>query len=280
MYYDYCRRNLSGWPSFNCSRENFSIKFEERKRKLDIWVDFPKSSRFSCPECNHLDCEVHDTTTRSWPHLDFFEHQTFLHGRVPRLNCPNCGVRQVKIPWVRERNGFTLLMDALIVFFAQTMQISQISEKLDIKNKSVWRVISHYVAQALSEADFSKITSVGLDETSRSKGHLYITVFADIDTGRIIHICKGKDASVLSSFSDTLEKHNSIAEKIEDFCCDMSLGFIKGIKKQFLLATIIFDTFRVLKTVNEAVDEVRRIEQMLNRVLKKTRYIWQKIHLH
>ncbi len=114
-----------------------SIKFEEGERKLDIWVDFPKGSRFSCPECNHLDCKVHDTTTRSWRHLDFFEHQTFLHGRVPCINCPNCGVRQVKIPWARERSGFTLLMDALIVFFAQTMKISQISEKLDIKDKRI-----------------------------------------------------------------------------------------------------------------------------------------------
>ena len=253
-----------------------SIKFDEGERKLDIWVDFPKGSRFSCPECNHLDCEVHDTTTRSWRHLDFFEHQTFLHGRVPRINCPNCGVRQVKVPWARERSGFTLLMDALIVFFAQTMQISQISEKLDIKDKRIWRVISHYVAQALSESDFSKITSVGLDETSRRKGHQYITVFADIDTGRIIHICKGKDASALSSFSEALEKHNSNAEKIEDFCCDMSPAFIKGIKEQFPLASIIFDKFHVLKMVNEAVDEVRRIEQMFNRVLKNTRYIWLK----
>ena len=253
-----------------------SIKFEEGERKLDIWVDFPKGSRFCCPECNHLDCEVHDTTTRSWRHLDFFEHQTFLHGRVPRINCPNCGVRQVKVPWARERSGFTVLMDALIVFLAQTMQISQISEKLNIKDKRIWRVISHYVAQALSEADFSQITSVGLDETSRRKGHQYITVFADIDTGRIIHICKGKDASALNSFSETLEKHNSNPERINDFCCDMSPAFIKGIKEQFPLASIIFDKFHVMKMVNEAVDEVRRIEQMFNRVLKNTRYLWLK----
>ena len=49
-----------------------SINFAECERKLDIWVDFPKGSRFSCPEGNNLDCEVHDTTTRTWCHLDFF----------------------------------------------------------------------------------------------------------------------------------------------------------------------------------------------------------------
>ena len=70
-----------------------SIKFVEGEHKLDIWVDFPKGSRFPCPECNHLDCEIHDTTTRTWRHLDFFEHQTFLHGRIPRIICPDCGVK-------------------------------------------------------------------------------------------------------------------------------------------------------------------------------------------
>lgn len=253
-----------------------SINFAEGERKLDIWVDFPKGSRFPCPECNNLDCEVHDTTTRTWRHLDFFEHQTFLHGRIPRIICPNCGVRQAKVPWARERSGFTLLMEALMVFFAQTMQISQISEKLHIKDKRIWRVVAHYVEDALKKADFSNISSVGVDETSRRKGHEYITVFADIHTGRIIFICKGKDATTLASFSDALKEHNGIPEQIKDICCDMSPAFIKGIGEQFPLASIIFDKFHIIKLVNEAVDEVRRVEQQLNRVLKNTRYIWLK----
>lgn len=253
-----------------------SINFIEGERKLDIWVDFPKGSRFPCPECNHLDCEVHDTTTRTWRHLDFFEHQTFLHGRIPRINCPNCGVRQAKVPWARERSGFTLLMEALIIFFAQTMQISQISEKLHIKDKRIWRVVSHYVEEALIKADLSDITSIGVDETSRRKGHEYITVFADINSGRVIFVCKGKDASTLSAFSKELKGHNGSPEQIKDICCDMSPAFIKGISDEFPLSSVIFDKFHIIKLVNEAVDEVRRLEQLMNQILKNTRYIWLK----
>jgi len=95
--------------------------------------------------------------------------KSVLHGRIPRIICPNCGVRQAKVPWARERSGFILLMEALIVFFAQTMQISQISEKLHIKDKRIWRVVTHYVEDALKKADFSNITSFGVDETSRRK---------------------------------------------------------------------------------------------------------------
>ena len=156
------------------------------------------------------------------------------------------------------------------------MQISQISEKLPIKDKRIWRVVTHYIEDELKKADFSNITSVGVDETSRWKGHEYITVFADIHSGRVIYICKGKDSSTLSSFSDALKDHKGTPEQIKDICCDMSPAFIKGIEEEFPLSSIIFDKFRIIKLVNEVVDEVRRLEQVLNRILKNTRYLWLK----
>jgi transposase len=252
------------------------IKFGEGERKLEIWIDFHQGSKFPCPECNGLDCDIHDTTAKTWRHLDFFEHKTFIHARVPRIKCEKCGIHQVNVPWARERSGFTLLMEALMVFFAQTMQISQISEKFNIRDKRIWRVIDYHVKEAIKKADYSEIKSIGVDETSRRKGHEYITVFADINTGRIIHICEGKDASTIESFSKSLRCHNGAPDQIESICCDMSPAFIKGITKIFPSSTIIFDKFHVVKMLNEAVDIVRRNEQILNRVLKSTRYIWLK----
>lgn len=253
-----------------------SLKFNEGERRLDIWIDFPEGSKFPCPECNTLDCPVHDTNKRTWRHLDFFEHQTYLHGRIPRIICPHCGVRQVNVPWAREKSGFTLLMEALLVLFAQTMQISQIAKKFGLRDKQIWRVIDHYVKEALSKSDFSDVSSVGVDETSRRKGHEYITVFADLDTGRIIHLCIGKDSSTIKSFEDSLMSHNGFSDNICQFCCDMSPAFIKGITEIFPKSSIIFDKFHVMKLVNEALDKVRRLEQTLNGFLKKTRMIWLK----
>ena len=253
-----------------------SLRFGEGERKLEIWIDFLEGAKFPCPICNSLDCGVHDTTTRTWRHLDFFEHQTLIHARIPRIECPECGVKQVNVPWARERSGFTLLMEALIVFFATTMQISQISEKLNIPDKKIWRIVAYHVQDALKRADYSNVKYIGLDETSRKKGHQYITVFADLTSGSIIHICSGKDSSVLKSFSDSLKLHNGEPNQILTFCSDMSPAFIKGIFEEFSHSSIVFDKFHVMKLVNEAVDEVRRIEQQRNRVLKNTRYIWLK----
>ena len=75
--------------------------FDAEKRRLDIEIDFARGGRFSCPQCGKADCPVHDTVMQEWRHLDFFQHQAFLHARVARITCPDCGVKQIAVPWAR-----------------------------------------------------------------------------------------------------------------------------------------------------------------------------------
>ena len=98
----------------------------------------------------------------------------------------------------------------------------------------------------------------------------------NLDDSKVIHISKGKDASVVSSFKKDFSVHKGKPENVQQFCCDMSPAFIKGIEKDFPAASITFDKFHVMKIMNEAVDEVRREKQSVNQVLRKTRYIWLK----
>jgi transposase len=80
-----------------------------------------------------------------------------------------------------------------------------------------------------SNEDFSEVKSVGVDETSRAKGHKYVSVFIDLDKSKVVHVCEGKDASTIESFKSDLEQHKGSSENINDFCCDMSPAFISGI---------------------------------------------------
>jgi len=89
------------------------IKFDAEKQQLDIYMDFPKGSKFLCPECDQL-CGVHDTTQKTWRHLNFFQHLTYLHARIPRIKCAGHGVKTVSVPWSRPGAGFSLLFEALI----------------------------------------------------------------------------------------------------------------------------------------------------------------------
>ena len=252
------------------------IDFSSEEKQLDIHVDFKSGSKYPCAKCGEPGRSVHDTIDRTWRHLNFFQFKTYIHCRVPRTTCDKCGVKQAKVPWARKGSGFTLLMDSIIVLMAQYMTVTAIAEIIGEHDTRIWRVVEYYVAEARSNEDFSKVSSVGVDETSRSKGHKYVSLFIDLDESRVIHVCEGKDASAIKSFKEDLLKHKGSSENIKNFCCDMSPAFISGIENDFPKASITFDKFHVMKLMNEAVDRVRREEQSCNALLKKTRYVWLK----
>ncbi|MGH4007926.1 MAG: transposase family protein [Pseudonocardiaceae bacterium] len=86
-------------------------EFDVEAAQLDLYLGFDRGARFACPakDCAHGDCLVHDAVDKTWRHLDFFQHKVLLHARLPRVHCPEHGVRQVAVPWARPGSGFTLL---------------------------------------------------------------------------------------------------------------------------------------------------------------------------
>src|SRR5262249_20145306 len=98
--------------------------FDAERKRLDIEIDFKAGGRFACPECGKADCPVHDTVKKTWRHLDFFQHQAFLHARVARIDCANCGVRLVNVPWARPGSGFTLLFEAFAMTLVTAMPVA------------------------------------------------------------------------------------------------------------------------------------------------------------
>jgi len=167
-------------------------------------------------------------------------------------------------------------MDSMIVILAQHMPAKTVADIIGEHDTLIWRVLEHYVQEARSNEDFSNVHSVGVDETSRAKGHNYISVFVDRDESRVIHVCEGRDSGTVTSFKHDYEAHKGLAGDVTDLCCDMSPVFISGIESNFKNAAITFDRFHVMKLMNEAVDQVRREEQANNANLKRTRYIWLK----
>jgi len=255
------------------------VEFSDDQSQLDLWLDFPAGSKFACPQCGRSGVGAYDTVERTWRHLNFFQHKTFLHARQPRITCPDHGVRTVEVPWARPRVGFTLLMEAFILVLVQGgMTPAQAARLIGEHDTRLWRVIQHYVEKARSEADFSAVTAVGVDETSRSKGHHYITVFMDLEpeSRRVMFATEGKDAETVKRFRQDLEAHGGKAEQIEEVCLDMSAAFIRGLKDQFPDAERTFDNFHLMQLLTEAVDETRREEQRTHPELKGTRYVWLK----
>lgn len=254
-------------------------KLVKSSDQFHVFLDFKRGAKFPCPHCGNEHNGVHDIANddRMWRHKDFWQYQTYLHARLPRIKCDICDkVLTVQVDWSRPKAGFTWLFEAQVMQLMKEMPVAAVAREVNEHDTRLWRVFHYYVQKNMDELDLSNITRIAVDETSSRRGHRYVTLFVDVDSKRVIFAIEGKDASVIQSFKQHLENKGIEATSILECCCDMSPAFIKGIEEAFPKAHITFDKFHVMKLVNEAVDKVRRQEQNDEPLLKKTRYLWLK----
>jgi transposase len=248
--------------------------FDTEASRLDVQIDFIPASRFDCPGCGAADCPAYDTQRKTWRHLNFFQHQTYLNARVPRIRCGTCGIRQINVPWARPDSGFTLLFEAMVMTLVSAMPVAAVARMVGEHDTRLWRVVHHYVDEGRARTDASQVSRVAIDETAARRGHDYITLFVDIDQARVLFATEGKDAATVAAFADDLAVHGGDPKAIEEVCIDMSPAFIKGVAESLPEAAVTFDKFHAVKIINDAVDQVRRAEQKQQDVLRGTRYIW------
>lgn len=250
------------------------IAFSNERKRLDIHLWHRKGALFPCPDCQQL-LNVYDTVDRTWKHLNFFQYETYLHAPVPRVQCRSCDcTKNVSVPWARQGSGFTLLFEAFAMELARAMALSTAGKIMGEHDTRLMRIVKHYVTKARRTLDMRSVTIVGVDETSKARGHDYITTFIDIVKARVLFATEGKDNLTVKRFSDDLNEHGGDPEQIKQACADLSPAYKKGITEYLPSANIVFDRFHVMKLVNDALDAVRRTEQKEKPLLAKTRYVW------
>ena len=217
-----------------------NVAFDPGAGRIDLQVAFRPGTRFTCPHCGAEHQPVHDTLEREWRHLNFFQYQAYLRGKVPRVRGGTCAkTPQVVVPWARPDSGVTLLMEALLVTLCQAMPGRQVAQLLAVSDLRVWRTLDHYVEQARMHEDFAGVAAVGLDETAARRGHHDISLFHDLDAGRLLFACDGRKAEVVAQFADDLEAHGGCAENIRAVCIDMSTSYRAGVADHLPWAVLL-----------------------------------------
>lgn len=241
-------------------------------RRLEIGIDFKRGGTFRCPECDAAGCKAYDTEERRWRHLNFFQFETTLIARVPRVDCSKCGKRPVDVPWARPGSGFTLMFEALILTMAPHMPVAAIARLVGEHDTRLWRLIQHHVEEARSLRDDRHVRRIGMDETSSRRGHRYVSLFVDLDQRRVLYATEGKDSLTVERFREDLLDHGGDPAQISEACLDMSAAFIKGVRESLPGAVPTFDKFHLAQLLSKAVSDTLRAEREAHPELKGQRY--------
>lgn len=255
------------------------VELNVKQQRVDVWAKHDKVKAWPCPECGK-DGGLHDhDEERTWRHLDSCAFQTHLHARVPRVRCPEHGVRQVRVPWAEPTSRFTALFERLAIDVLFETSISGATKILGLSWDEAHHIMERAVARGLMRRPHEVPRHMGIDEKAIAKGHRYVTLVNDLDHGHVIEVAEDRtNASVtqcLGKFS-----MNDLA-KVEAFAMDMWKPYEQMVRRYVDDADkkIVFDPFHIVQHMNNALDIVRRQENKTLRVdgddrLVGTKYLW------
>jgi transposase len=256
------------------------VALDTSGERVDLWAEHAET-RWPCPECQQeLPCRDH-AEERVWRHLDTCQYQTFLHARVPRVECPTHGVRQVRVPWAEPRSRFTLLMERLIIdLIHQCSTVKGACAIARVTWDEAWGVMARAVARGRARKQARPLRYVGVDEKAFRKGHRYHTIVCDLEQATVEFVSEDRKIDSLGTFYDQLTPAQR--EALQGVAMDMWEPYIQATRTRLPDgdARIVFDRFHIMREMTKAVDTVRKQEHRAflaatgESPLTKTKYLW------
>lgn len=232
-----------------------------------------RARRLRCP-CGFSCRAGYDRSVRRWRHLDLGAHKVWLVGEIRRLRCGRCQrVRTEAVPWARPGARQTTMFEDTAAWMAQHTDRTTIRKFLRCSWQTVNDIIGRVVAEQLDDRRFNGLRHLGVDEIGYRRGHQYLTVVADHDTGRVVWMGKGKDSSQLQAFFDQLGPER--LARVEAISMDMGRAYLNAARERIPDAAICLDAFHLIKWTNEALESVLRAHSSgkLARQFRQDRYL-------
>ena len=233
-----------------------SFSFENRGKELHINIK-PHKNGSLCPVCKRRGKIIRRLNMRSWIDVTCFGIKVILWYDPVEIICPTHGRAQEDIPWAAPNAKVTYRMEYMILIYSQMMTQKAAAKLLNLPSSTFSDILHRTIKRIRKGHKIRGLKRIGIDEISYKKGKKYVTIVYDLETSRVIWVGKGKDRACIDRFfNEELSKHQK--ESIEFASCDMSQTYIGAIKEHCPNATLVLDRFHVVKSLNDAVDEVRK----------------------
>jgi transposase len=202
----------------------------------------------------------YDTSRRRWRHLDFGACKVWLEADVYRVDCRAClRVRTERVPWARPGARHSADFEDLAGWLAQRMDKTSVAKLLRCSWEAVDHIVTRVVAAHIDDTRLDGLYRIGVDEISYRRGHRYLTIVADHDTGHVVWVGKERTKASFGGFFDALGATR--AQQVQAISLDGSSVYLPVVRERIPQATVCLDPFHVIRWTNEVVDSVYRAER-------------------
>lgn len=252
---------------------------DQERNRVDLYVEHQSGIQFPCPVCKRF-CSIYDhAPERELRHLNVCQRKTYIHVRIPRIECTEHGIQQI-VHGLAENNGtVTYEFERLVIDLEQECSLESVDRLIGVDWHLSQKIQERAVQRGFERKPVAIPLRIGVDEKSFSKGHKYETIVHNIDTGTVEYVCDDREQKSLEKYYQQFKPEE--LKTVKAVTMDMWDPFIAATKAYIPDAEhkIVFDRYHVMNLVTKAVDNVRKQEHqelMLekNDVLKGTKYLW------
>ena len=226
-----------------------------REGKVTFTVTQPRES-YCCAICGLEDVIGKGKKDRSFRTVPIGGKPVYLNFAVPRVECRQCeAIRQVKIGFADPRVTYTRSFERYALELSRLMTIKDVADHLGITWDVIKDIQKRNLQRRFAKPKLKHLRQIAIDEISVGKGHRYVTIVMDLESGAVVHVGEGKGGSALTAFWKRLRASHA---KIEAVATDMSPAYIDAVTTHLSGATLVFDRFHVIKLYNDKLSELRR----------------------
>lgn len=230
----------------------------EGPHEMIVCIDRLGKRLLRCGVCRHRCKQVHDTQKeREWRDLSMRKTPLKLRYRPRRVECPRCGVRVEDFPWAEPWARVTRALSNAVAVLARKLNWKDTAREYDLNWKSVANIVKRAVRYGLEHRARPPVHVIGIDEVSRRKGQVYLTVVYDLERRVLLWVGDDRTEEAVKTFF-TEEMGRRRCHSLQVVCMDMWAAYANLVREYAPKAQILFDRFHVVKHLNEAVESVRR----------------------
>jgi transposase len=234
------------------------IELDEDAGEIVIGCRLRKGVRRRCGRC-HERSPGYDNGEgrRRWRALDAGTIRVFIEADAPRVTCPEHGITVAAVPWARHDAGHTRAFDDQVAWLATHTSKTAVVELMRIAWRTVGAIAARVVNDARAVRDpLDGLVRIGIDEISFRRGHKYLMIVVDHDTGRLVWAAEGHDRKTLQQFFDLLGPER--CARIRLISADAAEWIAACALDACTNATLCLDPFHIVRWATDALDVVRR----------------------
>lgn len=233
--------------------------------------------KLTCPHCGGTNIIRRGTVPKRWSTVPIGHKPVTVFAEVPRIECRDCQTQPiVPVPFADSRRSYTRSFERLVLELRESMTLKDVARYLCVSDWLVKDIEKRWLGTHFAKPRLKDLRHIAIDEIATKKGHKYLTIVMDLETGAVVFVGQGKGADALKPFWRSLKASRAHVEAV---AIDMSAAYYTAVCDNLPDAAIVFDWFHVVKLLNDKLSELRRqlfreaTDQLHKEVLKGTRWL-------